>query len=267
MTTIATTTRRAPGLGRAKAVDLRSRRSRGKGSVRSMFKMRVALLGVLALVITSGIMTSAASASPSWKVNGTKLGAQVKKPVKIIAGVTELKGKVVLEASTIICGKAVVENAYIEGNGAGAGQSGTTGITFSKCENKGPTNCVINEPITTKQLKSHLVTYGEGQEKIGEIFEPSQGTEFVSISFKNGEKTCSTPGPFPVKGKVASEIKPEGKEVKIGELAFPSPFIKTVKLEGQTVEPKLSIGENPSATFSGKFEAELVSEEVFGASF
>jgi hypothetical protein len=214
---------------------------------------------------------------PSWKIQGKRIGPQEKRQMKIIAGPTTLRGTIVSESSKISCQKAVVENAYIEGNGTtGAGQDGSTGITFTECTNVGPANCTITEPIKTTQLKSHLVTYGEGQGKVGDLFEPSQGTEFASIRFHGAlcPKGIVEPASFPVKGSVAAELKPktqkqeqEPLEAVIGEIAFPEQSISKVKLEGQTVEPKLSIGANPSAVFVGKFEAQLVSQSGVGIPF
>jgi hypothetical protein len=196
--------------------------------------------------------------------------------MKITAGTTSLTGKILTESSKIICQNAVVENAYIEGNGAGAGQDGTTGITFTNCTNTGPPNCEITEPIKTKQLKSHLVTIGEGQGKIGDLFEPSQGTEFVAIGYHGA--LCAAglkePAMFPVKGSVAAELRPktqkqeqEPLEAVIGEILFPEQSISKVKLEGQTIEPKLAIGSNTGATFIGKFEAQLASQSGVGEPF
>lgn len=214
---------------------------------------------------------------PGWKIQGKRLGPQEKRQMKISAGTTSLSGKIVGENSKISCQKAVVENAYIEGSGTGAGQDGSTGITFSGCTNVGPINCTVNEPIKTTQLKSHLVTYGEGQGKVGDLFEPSQGTEYVAISF-HGEKCPKgivEPATFPVKGSVAAELKPktqkqeqEPLEAVVGEIFFPEQSISKVKLEGQAVEPKLTIGgpTNP-ATFTGKFESQLVSQSGVGIPF
>lgn len=239
-----------------------------------MSRIRILLVSLVA-VFTVGLLTSAlaSAANPAWKVQGVKLGAQVKKQIKITAGVTNLTGKVATENSKITCEKAVVEGAYIEGNGTGAGQDGATTITFTGCTNIGPTSCTITEPIHTKQLKSHLVTYGAGQGKIGDLYEPSQGTEFASIGFHG--TSCASgikePMMFPVKGSVVAELKTRGQkqeqeplESVIGEVVFPEELISKAKLEGQEIEPKLSIGANPSAKFVGKFEAQLVSGESFG---
>lgn len=246
-----------------------------------MFKItRVALLGLVTLFIASGFATSVASAAnPAWKLNGEKLGAQVKRQLKMTAGETELKGKIVAMPATIVCHTAVVNNAYIEGNGPGAGQGGAAGITFSNnCIVEGlGVNCTVKQPIQTKQLKAHLVTYGAQQGKIGVLFEPSQAQEFAVIEIISKEGvTCTFAGQnFPVKGSVAAELRPIGQDQKqeplesnVGELILPKAQpITTVKLEGQTRSVGLFIGTEP-ATFAGKFESQLIpvtqNKETFG---
>lgn len=236
-----------------------------------MSRLRICILG-LATVCAVGMFSVAvaSAANPAWKIQGKKLGPQVKRQIKITSGETsELKGKVAGSPTVIICTVAVAPNSYIEGNGTGAGQAGTTGITFSSCKTtvNGGKLCAVNEPIVTKQLKSHLITYGEGQGKIGEIFEPSQGEEYVGLSFKNNEGTCPLPPKevFPVKGSVVAELKTktqtqeqEPLEAVVGELAFPTQPISKVKLEGQEKKVELAVGGNAGAVFSGKFEAQLV---------
>jgi hypothetical protein len=237
-----------------------------------MFKTRAVLLGLLALLITSGFVTSVASAAnPAWKVNGSKLGAQVKQQLKITAGETELKSTITMLPVTITCHTAVVNNAYIEGNGTGAGQGGAAGITFSNnCTQEGLGNsCSVKQPIQTKQLKAHLVTYGPQQGKIGVLFEPSQAQEFAVIEFTNkeGELKCPVTGQvFPVKGSVVAELRAIGQDQKqeplessVGELILPKAQpITSVKLEGQARTAGLMLGAE-KATFAGKFAAQLIS--------
>jgi hypothetical protein len=247
---------------------------REEGST-NMFKMRIALLGAMTLLVVSGFAASTASALvPSWKVNGQKLGAQVKKQIKLTAAESKLKGEVAGFPTTIACTSVVVENGYIEGSKTGAGQGGATGMVFKNCTVTEITNCKVEEPIVTHQIKEHLVTYGEGQGKIGAIFEPSQGTEFVSLKFLSKSETekCALNGQvFPVKGSVAGETIALGQEQKqeplesvIGSLVLPSARIKKVKLEGQEKTVELNIGSNPAATFATKFGAQLVLAEPFG---
>jgi hypothetical protein len=231
-----------------------------------MFKVRVALLGVLALVITSGIAVSAASAAgPIWKVNGSRL-TQGEKQVKIKAGVTELKGTVSGTAVVINCTTATIPGAFIMGNGTGAGQDKSNGITFENCKVAKPTTCETSKQIKTNQTKSHLVTYTSGElKKIGDLFEPTVGTEFAGLLL-TGASCFVHQEIFPIKGTVASEVKPENAEAVKGELVFPPTAITKVVSEGQEVNVLLSIGAATNvATFNGNFEAELFTAEKFGA--
>jgi hypothetical protein len=116
-------------------------------------------------------------------------------------------------------------------------------------------------------VKSHLVTYDSG--KIGDLFEPEKGTEFVKVKVEDESKTntCSLKSEYPVKGSIASEVAPEGSEAKVGELGFPATAIKQVKAEGggpTTIGLEIGSGGN-HANFSGKFEVEMALGERFGA--
>ncbi len=240
-----------------------------------MSRLRISLLSLATVCAVGMSMAAIASAAnPAWKVNGSKLGAQVKKQAKITSGETTLIGKASGFPAEIKCTTAVVANAYIEGNGESAGQDGTTGITFSNCTVVKPNKCLVTQPIVTKQLNSHLVRFGPGQGKIGDLFEPSQGTEFASLEFTDlsTSELCSIKGgnPFPVKGTVVAEIRAKSQvqgqeplESKIGELIFPSQAIEKVNSEGAEREVKLQLGAEKAA-FIGKFEAQLVSGEPFG---
>lgn len=232
-----------------------------------MFKIRAVLLGALALLITSGIAASAASAAgPYWHVNGSRL-EKGSKETTIVAGAAELKATVVGFKTTILCESAKVENALITGNGTAQGQDSTKAIVFEKCKVIGPKGCVT-ENIKTVPVKSHLVIYtnGEAEEKIGDMFEPTTGEEFTTITLKkNGTETCPLAEKFPVKGKTVSEVKPEGSEAVSGELVFPVIPIAEVKKEGTPEKVGLEIGSGNKASFSGKFETKLVSGEKFGA--
>ncbi len=234
-----------------------------------MFKTRVVLLGALALLITSGIATSVASAAgPYWRVNGSRL-EKGSKETAIVAGATELKATVLGLKTTIKCESAKVENSSITGNGTSQGQDSTKAIVFEKCTVVAPKGCATTENIKTVPVKSHLVFYTNAaeEEKIGDLFEPTIGTEFTTIVLKNnGTEECGLAAKFPVKGKTVAEVKPEGSEAISGELAFPVTPIAEVKKEGSPAEKVgLEIGFGNKASFSGKFETKLVSGEKFGA--
>jgi hypothetical protein len=239
-----------------------------------MFKItRVAMLGLASLIILSGTMSPVASAAgPYWRVSGTRL-EQGKKAVSInlAQGEAELKSTVLLLKTWISCATVEIQNAYITGNGGNQGQGSASSITFTNCRTHEPGNCMVNEPIKTGQVKTHLVEYTNSakQLKIGELFEPSQGDgtgTYVEIAFKDAPpSTCAIKGTnFPVKGSVVANVFPEGQEPTSGNLKFPVEPITTVKHEGQERTVGLTLGGKP-ATLSGIFGVKLVSGEKFGA--
>ncbi len=237
-----------------------------------MFKItRVAMLGLASLIILSGTMSSVASAAgPFWRVNGTRL-EQGKKAVNISATQfePELKGKVLGFGAWISCKVAQTQNAYIEGNGTNQGLDSASSITFEKCTTHEPAKCVVVEPIKTKPLKSALVEYtnNASQLKIGDLFEPTQGTTYVELEFNDlsVKETCAVKGnKFPVTGSVVANVFPENQEPTKGRLTFPTEPIKKVKHEGTEVNTGLLLG-LVEAKFVAVFEATLVSGEKWGA--
>jgi hypothetical protein len=230
-----------------------------------MFKTRVALLSALALLAVGGIAPSAASAAgPYWHLGGHRL-EKFSWPALIVAGPTELKAKVLGIPITIQCLSATVEGAEIVGNGTSQGLDTASSVAFEKCTIATPKGCVVPQPIRTVAVKSRLVTYDSG--KIGDLFEPAKGTEFVTIKLEDESKTntCSLKAEYPVKGSVMAEVAPEGSEAKVGELAFPATAVKQIKEEGGSPTTiGLEIGKGNPANFSGKFEVEMALGERFG---
>jgi hypothetical protein len=231
-----------------------------------MYKMRVALWAALALVAVSGIATSAAAAAgPYWHLGGSRL-TKASWPASVAkAGETELNAKVLGISFTIKCGASTVEGAEIIGNGSGQGLDTANSIAFEECTIGTPKGCAVPQPIKTTAVKSRLVTYDSG--KIGDLFEPTKGSDFVTITFENekGAKCPLDKVKFPVKGSIAAEVKPEEKEVKVGELIFPATPITQVKEEGGTPTTiGLEVGEGNAANFSGKFAVEMAVDETFG---
>jgi hypothetical protein len=231
-----------------------------------MYKMRVVLWAAIALVLVSGIAASAASAAgPYWHLNTHRL-EKFSWPALISAGPTELTAKVLSIPITIKCASATVEGAEIVGNGTNQGLDVASSIAFEKCTIATPKGCVVAQPIKTVAVKSSLVTYDSG--KIGDLYEPTKGTEFVTIKIGDESKTntCSLKAEYPVKGSIAATVSPEGSEAKVGELGFPTTAIKQVKTEGGApTTVGLEIGEKNPANFSGKFEVEMALGERFGA--
>lgn len=236
-----------------------------------MFKTRVALLGALTLLITSGIATSVASAAgPYWRVNGSRL-EKGSKFINVAGGATELKATVLGLSVTIACGEAEVENARLIGNGTSQGQDSAKSITFEKCKVVSPKQCTSAKIIKTVEVESHLVIFTNAakEEKIGDLFEPTTGSEFTTIALENnGEEKCPfAETSFPVKGSAVAEVTPEGTEATSGELVFPKTPIAEVKKEGGAAEKVgLEIGGAANkASFSGKFTTNLLPGEKFGA--
>jgi hypothetical protein len=227
--------------------------------------MRVALLGVLALFIANGIAASTASASgPYWHVNGTKLGQGAIKQVKL-----QLKGKALLKATIgastieVECKNSISEGATIEGQGSIQGQDKGR-LTYTQCTVLKPLGCIVAEPITTNQTKSHLAYSAETQKKYVELFEPQQGNKFVTLKF-SPEKECGVIfGAQPVSGTIAAEVSPIEEEGQEGLLLFPTTAIKHVVLEQQE---KNNVGltfAGVATTFSAGYGARLDTGEKWG---
>lgn len=199
-----------------------------------MFKMRFALLGVLALFVVSGIGASTASATggPFWHVNGSKL-AQERKQLKLQSkGSAVLSGKLIGLNVTVTCKNSISEGASIEGSGVQKPGQDKGRLYFSTCEMKveGSTACKVVEPIVTNQTKSRLVTYknATGQSKYADLFEPQQGPTATFVTLKVEGATCPAVGEFPVTGTQVAEVQPKEQETQEGLLNFPATPITTV---------------------------------------
>jgi hypothetical protein len=192
-------------------------------------KMRAALLGIVALFIVSGTMTSVASAAPFWHVNGTKLATGTEKQIKL-----QTKGPAVFTSESLgvewECKNSIFEGATIN-NATGQGQSKGR-ISYSSCKVITPTSCTLAEPLTTKPLKAYLAEELEtGSKNWAEVFEPTEGTIFFELRF-TGTGCGILAGSQPIKGGLAAEIIPKSAEHQEGLLNFPSTAITKVKHEG-----------------------------------
>lgn len=230
-----------------------------------ILKMRVALLGLVALLITSGVATSVASAAgPFWHVGGATLKGtrQIKLQLKTNGGSgAKLTAETAGEPFIIECKNAISEGATIEGDGAKQGQ-GKGRIAFSSCKTS-IAACFLTEPVVTNPTKSYLADAESTQSKFAEVFEPGQGEVFINLVFtgKCGVITVNTP--LPVKGSVAAELIPGGKESQEGLLNFPVKAITEVKHEGTVVKPLMQFA-GVTSVFSGALGARLQTGEAFG---
>jgi hypothetical protein len=234
-----------------------------------MFKTRVALLGVLALFIASGIAASTASAEqnqgPYWRVAGSRLGQGMAKQVKLQAkSVTVLKGKVIAGVAAVIeCHRSESEGATIEGQGNFQGQDKGR-VFFEQCKTvftPASPECAVEEPIRTNQIKSYLAyNPNNNQQKFIDVFEPQQGNVFVKIKFVG--KLCPV-NEASVAGAVAGELIPIEKEGQEGLLNFPETPITTIEHEHQRRTIGLKFALEP-AVFSGAYGARLETNELWG---
>jgi hypothetical protein len=215
-------------------------------------KMRAAILGIVALFIMSGTMTSIASASPFFHVAGVKLAEGTVKQVKL-----QLKGKAVLVSTKlgveVECLNSVSEGATLE-NTTTQGQ-GKGRVSYSSCKVLKPGQpCAVAEPITTKPLKSFLADEtGTGSKNFTEVFEPTENTTFVELKF-SGSGCGLLIGSQPVKGSADAEVVPKEVNGQEGLLSFPGP--EKVKHLGTEVTVALTVATDPS-TFTAAYGVRL----------
>ncbi len=223
-----------------------------------MFKMRVALMGAMALLVVSGFAASTASAAgPYWHVNGVKLTTQSHAIKLQLKGIAKLSVPTI--PLTIECAASESENSAIEGNGANQGKDKGR-IKYTECK-VNVKECEVTKPIKTNETKSYLAVASTG---IVDVYAPEKGLVFVNIELKG--KGCGIlAGKQPVDGEVVAEVKPVNVEVKEGDVQFPEIAIKKIKHEGgaEKTITALTIG-GLESTFVAGYGAQLEPEEIFG---
>jgi|SRR6267154_1909220 len=239
-----------------------------------MLKIRLALLGVLALVVTSGIAASTASAGgPFWHVGGSKFSQGTRQLELQNKGNLVLKGELALVKVEVECETSLSEGATIEGSGQQKPGQGKGRLKFEKCivKTAGKTEpCKALVPIKTNQTKLILGTSNEGvQRKYVDIFEPQQGTKFAEITFVNNITTCPFAGTFPLTGAVAAEMAPTESEALEGSLIFPETAIKAVQVFSQVSGQPEERGTGlffgaKAANFKVTYKGKLVTNEIWG---
>ena len=113
-----------------------------------MLKMRVALMGVSALLTVSGLAASTASAAPVWHVNGTRLAQGAVRQLKLQAKSHPLlraENAAGTEKVEIECKASVSEGATIENQGNIQGQ-GKGRVSYSSCEVLNRKNAKLQNP-------------------------------------------------------------------------------------------------------------------------
>jgi hypothetical protein len=236
---------------------------RGRGSNEVLrIKMRAGVLALLTLFVVSGIAASTSSAAgPYWHVNNAKLTAGAKQITLQNKGSAVLTSEIGTTSVVITCTASESEGATIEGNGNNQGQDKGR-IKYTGCSINIP-KCVVSEPITTKETKSHLVTFKGTQSKYADLYEPTEGTTFTTVTITKGTEACSVAAVLTVKGSVAAEVVPKETETQEGLVNFPETAITPVFLEGAEKAAGLKLGEKV-AKFKAAYKAKLATGETFG---
>jgi hypothetical protein len=250
-------------------------------------KVRLMLLGVMAVFVVSVAVSSSAlalpTAGPFWQVNGTKLAVGISKNITNKGGETTLYSTINRVRLKITC-KEVTSIGAIS-NSASHGESQET-IEFkkecklfilnSKQEYVLQTGCHIVEPLRFIQASDDLwyhtrvnnqrsgATERTSSEQVR--FTPKGTQIFITLEITE-EPECVFPGKFTVEGSVAGEIKPEQTEVVKGEIVFPSEQQKHLwrPTSSQIEETQpLLIFAKEEARLEGRATVELESKERFG---
>ena len=136
-------------------------------------------------------------------------------------------------------------------------------LPISQCKVIKPTECTVEQPIVTHQIKSYLAVHEGAQQNLVEVFEPTEGKVFVELKFKGTGCGVLSGTPVPVDGSVYGELVPKETEAQESLLSFPLSPVEKVKHEG--VETKVGLtAAGVLATFSGAYSARLATSEPFG---
>lgn len=223
----------------------------------------VARFGILSTYNGQRLLTTATEVrqGPYWHVGGARFESGTRQIKLQAKGSTVIKSEIVAIPVTITCTASESEGATIEGNGIAQGQdkgrfkySGCT-INVSKC--------VVAEPITTKPLRSHLVTFKGGQSKYADLFEPTEGEAFATVKIEKGTEACALASTLELKGTVAAEIIPKEIESQNSLVNFPETQVTPVFLEGAEKKVGLFFG-TKAAKLAVAYGAKLATSEKWG---
>jgi hypothetical protein len=222
-----------------------------------MSKAKLASLGVLALLVASGVAASMASAEgiPVWHVKGAKIPQGISKQVKIQSkGAIKLRGENLLGVQTVTCDTGYVEGAAIMAQGQGKGT-----LVLKQCSAEGTCRGVA-EPIVSVQLKSYLAyNPNSKQQKFVDVLEPQQGSTIAELHM-----LACVVEIYPMRGAIVAEVVPTERESQQVLLSFPEEPITKVIYGQQEREVALKwLTENPK--FSAAFGATLAGNELWGA--
>jgi hypothetical protein len=205
-----------------------------------MIRLRLLGLAFIAVLAMSAIVASVATAEPEFTTKGS--GTVTGITIKGTAGTGKLEAT---NGSVITCSKNT-STAEI----TGPLTIGKVVVKYTGCKGKEGTGeeCSVNSKkpaggageiiVDTTKGQLGLVAAAEATSKVGVLFEPESGTEFVNV-----EGTCLTTAP--VEGKLAGEATPVlGGTSKTGKLVFVgsggSQHITKITVKGKSESPKLT---------------------------
>jgi hypothetical protein len=194
-----------------------------------MRSIKVALL--LAAAVCAFASTAVAASAAEWKVEGKVLSGKeaISPTTKVVEDFTLASAGV-----TITCTGLEDEGGFIEA----PNKNGATALVFKGCEvTEGA--CKVSETLKTNAVKSTA----EGKTI---TFEPTSGTNFITIDFEGSE--CALKGKKEVTGKV--------------KVSAPTGETEETEQELVADSTELKVGTNP-ATFKGKAKVKLTSGKTF----
>jgi hypothetical protein len=166
-----------------------------------MSRIRLILLGLLAVAVAVGVVASNSGAepppptackttgTPSYCIEGVALVNASAEIEGTNNGASILKGTVAMATSEVKCENGKMTGT-IEGGAAGAVGTSTATMTLEECKLVEPTNCKLtSKKIETVELKDELS--GGGTNRIDDKFEPKEGTTFASVGFEGKESSCA----------------------------------------------------------------------------
>ena len=240
-----------------------------------MKRIRVIGLALVALFAFGVAAASASAAEHIYKVEGTKLEANMTKEITskvksgsefILKGEQEiLKVKVKSETKCKTLKLNAAEHPIIIGGPVGT--SAKEKIEFGECTATLGGSACEKVVIESASTNNELVTVRKpatDNGKLGTLFTPATGTVFTTVKFTK----CGIFGSreAKVEGKSTALVSPEATEAVAGTLVYSeAEEITEVEKQNGTLEASGLKFSGFPATIKGEAEVELVSKEKWGA--
>jgi hypothetical protein len=179
-------------------------------------KLKIVLVSTLSM-LTFGVATSTALATPRWLVAGTKVAAGAKFSIGL-EGTLSATNALIFESgqAEITCKTIDIEAAWIEGETKGGGKN----LVFGKCSAPKPEHCAVaNEgQISTGEVRARILP---SEIKPEVTFEPLNGTAFAEFKLEDSGGTCALNGKkFRISGIANGVIVTPTEDAVLKELNF-----------------------------------------------